>query len=236
MTYPFSFQTFPAGTFPAADWDQNWATVGLTANLICSVGGTANAIALTPVAGQPIAATFSLQTGMVFWFVATASNTGATSIQVTGGSGSTAYSVYDFNGVAITGGITSGSLYQVWFDPTLNSNVGGWRIFGGFGLQAPPRKQRSATSTPIVIQSADQIINCNITSVATCTLPAASTRSGNALTFKDVGAQAFTNPITISTTGGDLIDGAATIQVNANYQALTLVPANDGVNSGWSVE
>jgi hypothetical protein len=97
------------------------------------------------------------------------------------------------------------------------------------------RAQRAVTASPIVITSTDQILNCNIASAATCILPSAASRIGVALTFKDLG-QATAHNITITPAGGDTIDGLSTIKLTNNFQTLTLVPLNDGTNTGWVVE
>lgn len=96
------------------------------------------------------------------------------------------------------------------------------------------RNQRSVTATPIVAASSDEILNCNINVAAACALPAAATRGGKALTFKDLG-QATANNITLTPNGAEKIDGASSIKITNNYQYVTLEPFNDGVNSGWSV-
>lgn len=98
------------------------------------------------------------------------------------------------------------------------------------------RLQRSVTATPIVISSNDQILNCNINVAAACALPAAASRNGVPLTFKDVGAQFGAHNLTITPNGAETIDGAATLVLNVNRQGVTLVPFNDGVNSGWAIE
>lgn len=97
------------------------------------------------------------------------------------------------------------------------------------------RQQRLVTGSPIVIVSNDSIINCNIAGAATCALPASAGRVGAPLTFKDLG-QASTHPIVITPNGAETIDGAATYTLNNNRQGVTLVPFNDGFNSGWSIE
>jgi hypothetical protein len=112
------------------------------------------------------------------------------------------------------------------------SDAGVIGIVGGGGAA---RKQRAVTTSPIMVTPTDEILNCNIPAVATCTLPLASSRNGAPLTFKDLG-QASTHNITITPAGSDHIDGLTSITLNNNYQAVTLVPFNDGVNSGWSVE
>jgi hypothetical protein len=97
------------------------------------------------------------------------------------------------------------------------------------------RTQRSVTATPIVVASTDEILNCNITAAAACALPAAATRNGLALTFKDLG-QAAAHNITLTPNGVETIDGAANAVLKNNYQSMTLVPFNDGVNSGWMIQ
>jgi hypothetical protein len=96
------------------------------------------------------------------------------------------------------------------------------------------RNQRSVTATPIVVAPSDQILNCNINVAAACTLPAAATRAGVPITFKDLG-QAGANNITITPSGAEKIDGAASLKLTGNFQYVTLQPFNDGVNSGWAL-
>lgn len=95
--------------------------------------------------------------------------------------------------------------------------------------------QRSVTATPIVIVATDNQLNCNITSAAACALPAAATRNGAPLTFKDVGGQFAAHNLTITPNGAETIDGAANLVLSANRQEATLTPFNDGVNTGWMV-
>lgn len=104
-------------------------------------------------------------------------------------------------------------------------------------VAAQARAQRSVTATPITVGPTDQILNVNISAGGpTCTLPQASTRAGSAVTFKDVGAQFAAHNLTITPFAGDTIDGAASLVLNANRQGVTLVPFNDGVNTGWAIE
>ncbi len=98
------------------------------------------------------------------------------------------------------------------------------------------RTQRSVTTTPIVISSTDQILNCNIPVPATCALPPSASRNGIPLTFKDVGGQFAVNNLTITASGSETIDGSASIVLNLNRQGATLVPLSDGVNTGWAIE
>lgn len=95
------------------------------------------------------------------------------------------------------------------------------------------RLQRSVAVGPVTINDSDQILNLNLMTPQTIPLPGYLTRVGSPLIFKDVGNQATANPITIAGSGGDLIDGNASIPLNTNGQSITLLPANDGVNTGW---
>lgn len=99
----------------------------------------------------------------------------------------------------------------------------------------PVSHQRSVTAGPVTVQTTDQILNLNLSAPTTITLPSAASRVGAALTFKDVGAQAGTNNITITAGGGDTIDGRASVVLNTNHQSITLVPFNDGINTGWFI-
>jgi hypothetical protein len=99
----------------------------------------------------------------------------------------------------------------------------------------PARTQRYVTTTPIGVGATDMILNCKITTPAACTLPSAASRLGLPVTFKDLG-QATANPITLTAAGGDTIDGAATNVIRNNFGYVTLVPFNDGTNTGWSIE
>lgn len=97
------------------------------------------------------------------------------------------------------------------------------------------RVQRAVVATPIVIAQADQILNCNIPVAAACALPKAATRNGIPLTFKDLG-QAAAHNITLTPFGAETIAGVnAAVALTVNRQELTLVPFNDGVNSGWEI-
>jgi hypothetical protein len=111
------------------------------------------------------------------------------------------------------------------------SNANFTELYGRGGV----RVQRLVTTTPIVVQTTDQIINCNVPVAALCQLPPSGSRAGMPLTFKDLG-QASLHPITITTTGGETIDGHSSIILNNNRQAVTFVPFNDGVSTGWAIE
>lgn len=101
----------------------------------------------------------------------------------------------------------------------------------------PTRTQRLVTTSPVGVGASDMIINTNIASGSpTCQLPAAAGRLGVPVTFKDIGGQWAAHPLTFTCTGGDLIDGQASVSGAGAYGAITFVPANDGTSSGWSIE
>ncbi len=127
MTIPtYTFASFAAGNFPAADWDVSWAEVSALTNIFCTAAGT-NSIALTPSATSPNPAAY--QSGMKLTFLATGTNTGAVTIHF---SLLAALPLYDQNGLAVSvaGTITSGTYYEIAYDATLNSNAGGFRLLG----------------------------------------------------------------------------------------------------------
>jgi hypothetical protein len=113
------------------------------------------------------------------------------------------------------------------------ANTGAYADLSGKPL---PPTQRSVTASPITVTANDEVINCNIASgTASCNLPSAATRAGRPLVIKDVGGQFAAHALTINCAGAEKADGLASITLNTNYQFLRLVPANDGVNTGWSI-
>jgi hypothetical protein len=124
--------------------------------------------------------------------------------------------------------------------PTIADEIMIWDVAGTAIKKATVRggrAQRLVTASPIVIAATDEILNVNITSGSpTCALPAASTRNGVPLTFKDVGGNFTAHNLTITPTGIETIDGGATLVLNINRQGATLVPANDGTSTGWAIE
>jgi hypothetical protein len=96
--------------------------------------------------------------------------------------------------------------------------------------------QRRVTASPITVAASDKTITCNITSgTPTCALPAAATRTGLPLIFKDATGQFAAHPLTITPNGAETIDGLASLTLSTNYQYLMLVPYNDGAGSGWFI-
>lgn len=98
----------------------------------CSVGGTADAITLTPT---PAIAAYA--TGQEFRFLATATNTGATTIAV---SGLSAKTVQNDGSALAAGDITNGKMYSVTYDGT-QFQVERVRI-GGTGTLVDPMTTR----------------------------------------------------------------------------------------------
>lgn len=96
--------------------------------------------------------------------------------------------------------------------------------------------QRAVTGAPVAIQATDYILHLNLTASTSITLPSYQSRSGLPLIFKDVGLQAGVNPLTIAAAGGETIDGLPSIPLNTPGQSIRVVPAFDGVNSGWFTE
>ena len=97
------------------------------------------------------------------------------------------------------------------------------------------RAQRnvSGSGVTVTILPTDQILHLNLGTPTTITLPSYGLRNGVPLTFKDVGMQAQANPITVQAAMAETIDGFPAVTLAVNGQAITLTPANDGVNTGW---
>ena len=77
------------------------------------------------------------------------------------------------------------------------------------------------TTTPFTVTLADYFIGVDVAAPASVVLPASPT--GTIFIIKDIDGDAATNPITITDTGGALIDGAASAVIDAPYGALQLV-------------
>jgi len=85
----------------------------------------------------------------------------------------------------------------------------------------------SATHT---VASGEDIIHVTYTAtgVVTVTLPTSETTAGRIIDIKDAGLNAITYNITVVTEGSELIEGSATLTLNANGSAVTLY--SDGTN------
>lgn len=133
-SYPHDFSLYPAGTFPAQDWMDNWQRSGLASLIYCAASGT-NDITLTPATTAPLQGALSAyQQGMVLTFIAANNNSGPVSIRV----GSLpALAGYNVAGVAlVSGNIQAGTFYYAVYDSALNSGVGGFRVSPGAGITA----------------------------------------------------------------------------------------------------
>jgi hypothetical protein len=96
--------------------------------------------------------------------------------------------------------------------------------------------QRSITSVAdLPVQSADSILNCNLSAPLTIPVPLASTRSGAPLRIVDVGRNFATNNVTLTRAGTDTFDGQTSLTLDQNDMDITLTPYNDGVNAGYKI-
>ena len=75
------------------------------------------------------------------------------------------------------------------------------------------------------LQVTDHILSITYTGTGPVTnlrLMTAQMVSGRTLVIKDTGGNAFLNPITVTTEGGETIDGQDTFVMNSNYQSINL--------------
>jgi hypothetical protein len=100
-------------------------------------------------------------------------------------------------------------------------------------FSAGGRPQRSITSSAnLPIVAADSILNINAATDLTAVVPAGASRAGAPLTFKNLPGSHIQ---TLQVSGMDTFDGQVTFPL-APGAAVTLVPYNDGVNSGYGIE
>lgn len=100
-------------------------------------------------------------------------------------------------------------------------------------IASKTRVQRSITtigSLPIV--ATDSILNINNAGNLAPVVPLASTRNGAPLTFKNLPGSHLQ---TLTQTAPDTLEGQNTLPLNPGA-SITLVPYNDGVNTGWAIE
>ena len=116
----------------------------------------------------------------------------------------------------------------------LVSAIGGGGGGGGTVVAAKQRLIASSANLPIV--ASDNILNFNLSTNLAVTVPLYTTRSGNPLTFKDVSGTFGTYTLTLNATGSDTFNGVPSIALSTPRQALTLIPANDGITTGWSIQ
>jgi hypothetical protein len=245
--------TLPGAATPAYTGDVT-SSAGGTVNTLASIitaGGPTGSASIVPVItydakGRLIAvttATITITAGSVTGLAAIATSGSATDLtagtvpaarvpaytgDVTSPSGSTVNTLAS----TITAGGPTGSSTVI---PVITYDAKG-RLTAvttaTIAAGGTPRTQRFVNSA-ITVSGTDQIINCNIASPTSVTLPLANTRAGQPLTFKDVGGQCFTNNLTINRSGSDLIDGQTSYVLANNYAGVTFMPANDGTTAGW---
>lgn len=76
-------------------------------------------------------------------------------------------------------------------------------------------------ATPYNVLLTDYFIGVDVAAPASVVLPVSPV--GTVFIVKDIDGDATTNPITVTATGGTLIDGAASTIINAPYGALQFV-------------
>ena len=121
-------------------------------------------------------------------------------------------------------------------DGSVTDEVLGLNLFNGLGIAGIAylsTKPTLVSSTPYVVLITDNTIYVDATSGnAVETLPPA-TGSGRILTIKKIDSSANTVTVTADTSGTpDLIDGAATFVISAQYEALTI---QDYATNAWGI-
>jgi hypothetical protein len=109
--------------------DANFNILTVRAPIDCTVGGTPNALFLTPT--SPVAPLNTFQFGMQFSGIALSNNTNGTTASVAGFAGTfTVYKDISSGSVVLTGAeIVAGTLFTLFFDPALNGGAGGFHLF-----------------------------------------------------------------------------------------------------------
>jgi hypothetical protein len=105
---------------------------------------------------------------------------------------------------------------------------------GGFALARRAEKQRAIHgSADLPVTADDVILNVNVTSPLTITVPAASSRVGNPIEFKIMPAS---SAVTLAPTGSDTLDGRTSLSPSAGSRTK-LLPYFDGTNNalGYSL-
>ena len=88
-----------------------------------------------------------------------------------------------------------------------------------------PVAVRIAVATPVTVNAVtDEVISVQVPGPVPVAVNLPAGVSGQVFTIKDgLGLASNPNPITITPTGADIIDGAATATINASFGSLTLV-------------
>jgi len=102
---------------------------------------------------------------------------------------------------------------------------------GGFALARRAEKQRAIhRSADLPVTADDVILNVNVTSALTISVPAASSRVGSITVKVVIGSAA----VTLVPSGADTFDGGTSLSPPAGSR-FELIPFNDGVNSGYGL-
>jgi hypothetical protein len=133
-------------------------------------------------------------------------------------------------GEAVIGnvGIGTSALQTAFAVTNGNVGIGTWTASSGLQILRSFAVYRSATAASVT--SASQTI-IGVTSTAatrTITLATADTVAGRVIIVKDESGGAGTNNITVTTQGGQTIDGAASITISSNYGVVRVY--SDGTN------
>jgi hypothetical protein len=100
-------------------------------------------------------------------------------------------------------------------------------------VQTGVRPQRSITTPAnLPIQPQDGILNVNVSGAFVIAVPVGATRAGAPLVFKNLPGS---HQITLDASGSDTFDGITSLPL-AGGASVTLVPYNDGVNTGYAIE
>lgn len=94
--------------------------------------------------------------------------------------------------------------------------------------QVPIDPNIIAVTTATYSAAVGNIYACNRAGTINITLPLASGVTSKQLIVKDTSGAAESNTITVTASGGALIDGSATQTITSNYGALKLI--SDGTN------
>ncbi len=196
-----------------------------------SAGGTGDTLTLTP---SPALGAYG--NGVRYVFLATATNTGAATINI---SGLGAKSLKLTDGTALSSGVlASGSMFSATYDGTNfrvhelvsvpdGSVTRSKMATGGIGAGSVT----ASKTTTYSIASTDDVVRCDATSGSfTVTLPTAASISGRVYTIKRTD-QTLGNAVTIATTSSQTIDGVTTRKLMTQYEQFTVV--SDGSN--WQV-
>lgn len=137
MSFPqgYPFFQLPAGNQSLQLLDNVFAALGFASNIACSTAGTANGIALTPLTNFFLPTAYT--TGLTVTFVATATSTGAVTIQVGGLPALPAFTGPTGTSQIQGGGIGIGGHYTAIFDSAVNGGLGGWVVSSNTGRFSP---------------------------------------------------------------------------------------------------